>query len=378
MDFRYERRGGALYAEMPFALFLAGLRPHFDGLLLLGRLADPGSPLPHRLPGDVELAELPSYSAASSPVAVLRAMPATVRALVAALRRVDAVLVFGPHPMSVLLAVIALAMRKRVVLGTRQRYRDYVRHRHPGRRDLWLAADLLEAAWRLLARALPMVAVGPDLGRSLAHSRRLLEVTISLVRDEDVVTPETALARRYDGRVSVLSVGRLDPEKNPLLLADVLAQLDAPGRWRLDVCGEGVEEAALRDRLERLGVDDEAVLHGYVPVDDGLTGLYRDSHVFLHVSLTEGMPQVLYEAFAAGLPAVATEVGGVGTGPERSAVLLIPPSDAGAAARAIERVASEPELRERLVRAGLELARARTLEAESRRVAHFILAGGAA
>jgi glycosyltransferase involved in cell wall biosynthesis len=375
MDFRYARRGGELYAEMPFALFLAGLRPHFERLVLLGRVERGEAALPHRLPEGVELAELPSYETASDPLAVLRALPGTVRALTAALRRVDAVLVFGPHPLSVLLVLLAVAMRKRVVLGTRQHYPDYVRHRHPGRRGLWAAARVLEAAWRALGRALPMVAVGPELARSLARSRRLLEVTISLVRDEDLVTPEAALARGYDGRLSVLSVGRLDPEKNPLLLADVLGELGAPERWRLEVCGEGVEQDRLAERLRQLGVSEAAVLHGYVPVDDGLVALYRDAHMFLHVSLTEGMPQVLYEAFAAGLPVVATEVGGVGAGPERGAVVLVPPDDAPAAARALERVAGDPELRERLIRAGLELARARTLDAESRRVARFITAG---
>jgi glycosyltransferase involved in cell wall biosynthesis len=376
MDFRYRKRGGELYAEMPFALFLAGLRPHFDGLVLLGRTAQGDEPAPHRLPDGIELAELPGYESAASPLAVACALPGTVRALVRTLRRVDAVLVFGPHPLSVLVVLLAVAMRKRVVLGTRQRYPDYVRHRHPGRRGLALAARVLEGVWRALGRALPMVAVGPDLARSLRRSRRILEVTISLVRDEDVVTPEAALARSYDGPLRVLSVGRLDPEKNPLLLADVLARLAEPGRWRLEVCGEGVDEPALAERLERLGVRDDAVLHGYVPVDDGLADLYRESHLLLHVSLTEGMPQVLYEAFAAGLPAVATEVGGVGAGSERDALVLVPPDDPDAAAAALRRVASDPALRERLVRSGLELARARTLDAECRRVAEFI-GGGA-
>ena len=378
MDFRYRRRGGELYAEMPFALFLAGLRPHFDELVLLGRAAQGDEPVPHRLPEATALAELPSYGTAADPLAVLRAIPATARALVAALRRVDAVLVFGPHPLSVLLVALAVAMRKRVVLGARQRYPDYVRHRHPGRRGLWLAARLLEAVWRAFARVLPIVAVGPDLARSLASSRRVLEVTVSLVRDDDLVTAEAALARGYDGRLSVLSVGRLDPEKNPLLLADVLAKLGPRERWRLEVCGEGVEQEALRERLDRLGLGDAAVLHGYVPVDDGLGALYRDSHMLLHVSLTEGLPQVLYEAFAAGLPTVATEVGGVGAGAERDAVVLVPPGDAAAAAQALERVAGDAGLRERLVRAGLELARARTLDAECRRVAAFIEEGEAA
>lgn len=376
MDFRYRAEGNALYAEVPFALFMAGLRPWFERLLLIGRLYPEPGPLAHRLPPSSELAALPYYGAASSPVALIRTLPATFWAFVRALRQVDAVLVFGPHPLSLLLVVLALVMRRQVVLGTRQHYPEYIRHRHPGRPLLRLAGRVLEGTWQLLSRLLPMVVVGPDLARSFRRARALLEVTVSLVRDEDVVTPEEALARDYEGELRVLSVGRLDAEKNPLLLADVLAQLGEPRvGWRLIVCGDGAERQELVARLAALGVADSAELRGYVPVDGGLRELYRACHMLLHVSHTEGLPQVLFEAFAAGLPVVATEVGGVGRGPERGAAVLIPPADSGAAARALRRLAVDPKLRERLVLKGLELARVRTLDAECARVARFVMAG---
>ena len=110
-----------------------------------------------------------------------------------------------------------------------------------------------------------------------------------------------------------------------------------------------------------------------MPIDGGLLDLYRESHALLHVSWTEGLPQILFEAFAAGLPVVATAVGGV-TEAAGDAALLIPPGDPEAAAEALERVAADAELREQLVRAGLERARAVTLEAESERLARFIAA----
>jgi glycosyltransferase involved in cell wall biosynthesis len=373
MDFRYRRDGEALYAEVPFALFMAGLAPWFERLVLVGRLQAGAGSLPHRLPDGTELAPLPYYQAASSPVALARTLPATLRAFARAVREVDAVLVFGPHPLSVLLVLLALAMRRRVILGTRQHYPDYIRHRHPRRPVLRFAGRLLEGVWQGLARRLPTIVVGPDLARSFRRSRRLLEVAVSLVRREDVVTPEEALARDYGRELDVLSVGRLDAEKNPLLLADILAELARDGnRWRLTVCGDGAQRDELAGRLARLGVTGSADLRGYVPVDGGLRELYGASHMLLHVSLTEGLPQVLFEAFAAGLPVVATEVGGVGRGPERDAALLIPPADPAAAAAALERLAGDSALRERLVRRGLELARERTIEAECRRVAGFI------
>ena len=373
MDFRYRRDGEDLYAEVPFALFMAGLAPWFERLLLIGRMDPRPGSLPHRLPDGTELVPLPSYEAASSPGALVRVLPGTLRGFIRALRQVDAVLVFGPHPLSVLLVALAAAMRRRVVLGTRQHYPDYIRHRHPQRPGLHLAARALEGVWQAASRVFPMLAVGPDLAHSFRHSRRLLEVSVSLIREEDVVEPSAALSRNWDGRLDVLSVGRLDAEKNPLLLADILAELRRQERdWRLIVCGDGAQRQALERRLEDLGVAGSAELRGYVPVDGALVELYRGSQMLLHVSLTEGLPQVLFEAFAAGLPVVATEVGGVGQGPEREAMALVPPADARAAARALDDLAADPDLRERLVRRGLELARSRTLDGECRRVAVFI------
>src|SRR5204863_2166727 len=138
-------------------------------------------------------------------------------------------------------------------------------------------------------------------------------------------------------------------------------------RWRLVVCGEGPMQEALRERLRELGVNDRAELPGYVPLGGGLEEAYRDSHAFLHVSWTEGLPQVLLEAFAARLPVVATDVGGVGA-VAGGAALLVPAGDATAAAEAVRRLAGDAELRERLVEAGVERVRQRTTEAERRRL----------
>ena len=170
----------------------------------------------------------------------------------------------------------------------------------------------------------------------------------------------------------LLSVGRLETEKNPLLLADVLARLDAEGpRWHLTVVGDGPLRAPLAQRLEQLGVAERADLRGYVPHDDGLTDAYRDSEILLHVSWTEGLPQILFEAFAAGLPVVATDVGGIRAA-VGEATELIPPGDADAAARALETLRADAALRAQRTRSGLALARAHTLEAETARLAAFL------
>src|SRR5207245_1791237 len=83
-------------------------------------------------------------------------------------------------------------------------------------------------------------------------------------------------------------------------------------RWRLVVCGDGPLRGELERRLTELGVSHRAELRGYVPINGGLLEVYRSSHAFLHVSLTEGFPQVLGEAFASRLPVVAQRLVGGG------------------------------------------------------------------
>jgi glycosyltransferase involved in cell wall biosynthesis len=372
-DYPYARSNGAVLADRAFALFIARLAPAFDRVIALGRLDPSGEAGRYPIGDEVEFVALPFYAALTKPLAALSALAGSLRAYWAVLNQVDAVWLLGPHPFGVLFALVALARRRRVVLGVRQDLVPYVRARHPGRTATLAAAWLLEMAYRALSRACPVVVVGPGLARNYRHARAVLEIAVSLVPAADVVDPDGALRRGANGERVVLSVGRLEAEKNPLLLADALAALaERDSRWQLVVCGEGPMRGELAARLERLRVSDRASLRGYVPNHEGLTDVYRSSDVFLHVSWTEGLPQVLLEAFAAGVPVVATDVGGVGES-VRDAALLIPPGDASAAAAAVERIASDGDLRERLVRAGNAFVRERTAEAESERVADFLI-----
>jgi glycosyltransferase involved in cell wall biosynthesis len=371
-DYIYRERDGEVYGERAFAVFLARLADHFDQLTIVGRLDTGAGELRYPLPRDVRFVGLPHYASLTRPLAVAQSLLRSLRHFWTALEDADAAWVLGPQPHSVIFALLTRARRRRLVLGVRQDWPTYVRSRRPGRRWLHVAADMLELAWRALARTSPTVVVGGELATHYRVAPALLEIAVSLIRTEDVEAGERAAARSYDGELRLLSVGRIDREKNPLLLADVLALLrrDDP-RWTLVVCGEGPMRGELVKRLRELRQEQHAELRGYIPVHGGLLELYRSSHVFLHVSWTEGMPQVLLEAFASGLPAVATAVGGV---PQAAAgaALQIPPGDAAAAAAAVRRVVDEPELRAQLVGAALRKARAQTLERESSRVARFI------
>jgi len=370
-DYVYRRRGGVIYGERAFALFLAALAPHVDQLTLVGRLTEVGD-AHYPLPPEVSLAPLQHYGSLANPVLALLALVRSLRSMWRALDRVDLIWVLGPYPHAIALVILARIRRRPVVLGVRQDWPSYVRKRRPDRPLLHLAADAMEWTWSWLARRRPVVAVGSELSFKYRHAPRVLNLTVSLVPDRAVGAPSRR--RDYDGDLTILTVGRIDHEKNPLLLADVLASLFARDpRWRMVICGEGDLQPALAERLQQLGVATQAELADYVPMGEQLLELYRASHMLLHVSWTEGFPQVLIEAFATALPVVATAVGGVPSG-VGDAALLVSPGDAQAAADALQRLAEDPALRHRLATAGIARARELTLEAQIGRLAEFLAA----
>jgi glycosyltransferase involved in cell wall biosynthesis len=108
-------------------------------------------------------------------------------------------------------------------------------------------------------------------------------------------------------------VGSLEPRKNPLLLARLLRDLHdrLPEPPDLLVIGDGPLRNELIGELQRLGLEDHAVLTGYLADPSLVHDALRGVDVVLLLSDSEGLPQVLVQSAAAGTPFVAFDVEGV-------------------------------------------------------------------
>lgn len=364
--------------DRAFLLFVCEVGRHFDELALFGRTLAPSRPADYVLPPHARLIALPYYVDLKNIRHLLRTMAATTVNMWRGLDGVDTVWVFGPHPLGFLLIALALARRKAVVLGVREETITYARHRMAGRRLRWLQMLLvrtLDGIHRLAARRLRCTMVGEAIADRYPDSGPHLVMTVSLVTSAmlDSSRPPT----RPSEVVDLLTVGRLASEKNPLLVLEMLAELQRrhPRRYRLTWVGRGELEDVIRARAKELAVDSLLELRGYVPFGEQLLELYRNADVFVHISHTEGVPQVLIEAMATSTPIVATAVGGVpGLLCDGHAGVLVPPDDLPALIDAIERVNSDPALRSALVQTAREVASGLTREAQSARVARFIAA----
>lgn len=145
-------------------------------------------------------------------------------------------------------------------------------------------------------------------------------------------------------------VGRLRPEKAHELLLEAVARLARTGRdVRLCIVGDGPLRAELRLLAARLGIEGRITWAGERRDAATLAGAFDVAVVCSH---WEGLPLAALEAMAAGVPLVATRVGGLPSLLGDGCGELVPPGDAEVLAAALERLLLDPSRRAALGRAG--------------------------
>lgn len=117
----------------------------------------------------------------------------------------------------------------------------------------------------------------------------------------------------YGDTLKLVSCSNMIPLKRIELIIDGLARLPETVKVKWNHFGEGTERQKLEQRAkEKLKENIQWTFQGYVP-NDMLAQCYREvgMDVFITTSSTEGMPVSLMEAFSAGVPVIATDVGGI-------------------------------------------------------------------
>ncbi|MGH7592649.1 MAG: glycosyltransferase [Gemmatimonadales bacterium] len=131
----------------------------------------------------------------------------------------------------------------------------------------------------------------------------------------------------------LLAVGNLVPVKGIDVLLKALVLCEATAPWHLVIIGDGPLRASLNQQVDALALRSRVRFVGRVPHDE-LADWFRAANRVVLASRSEGVPNVLLEAMACGVPFIATRVGGV---PEISPdpAWLVPPEDPMALATAL-------------------------------------------
>lgn len=152
-----------------------------------------------------------------------------------------------------------------------------------------------------------------------------------------------------DGVLRIVSVGRLHPSKgHDDLIRAVKLVSDRGRRVRLEIAGGGPDQGRLSQLIDELGAADVAALVGPLP-EDKVRTFMGQADIFVAASHAEPLGVVYMEAMSTGTAVIGTNAGGA---PEiiqhEETGLLVPPRDPEALAAAIERLASDRQLRVRL------------------------------
>lgn len=307
---------------------------------------------------------------------------AVVAAVLRAGRRADVVFANGLYPETVLAnAVLRKPFLVKVVGDwvweravskgwTRENFAQFQRTSHPGRvgalvrlRDACLRrAEVVVTPSRYLA--------GVVAGWGVPEGR--VRLIPNAVEPDDV--PPGAFVRP-DTRFRLITIGRLVPWKNVDHTMRVLSLLG--NQVGLVVVGDGPEEQRLRALARQLEIEDRVWFTGRA-APEHVFGLLRTSDVLVLNSSYEGLPHVVIEAMWAGVPVVATDVGGTPELIEHGMTgLLVPPAADRALQCAIQRLLADSALRHAMAARASEVVRTRLALGPMIRATEAVLAAAA-
>ncbi len=166
----------------------------------------------------------------------------------------------------------------------------------------------------------------------------------------------------------VVSAGRLSPEKGHRFLVEAIGILKPEvTNTHFVFCGDGPCQKDLIKQSEELGISD--ICH-FVGFRRDLNEIFQAMDLMVLPSLTEGLPNVILEAFACKKPVVATQVGGVPEVVENGVNgLLAPSSRPDLLAEAILRLLRESDLRQKMGEAGYQKVKSEfTFESQTQKL----------
>ena len=368
--------GGELReAEGSFARYVDSLAPYFDRILVCVPFrAEPSDAGTAITAPNVAVASLPPFD---GPAQFYPRLPLMLPRIARFVRSIDLLHCRIPTPAAVFAFAFARLLRRRsfvLVVGDLEALRESMPYRG-WKKLVWGAYTGFEER-NVQAMVDRSVAFANGAALATKHAtpgHPVIETRTTTIRIEDVRSrPDTC----GGSRIRLLTVSRIDPRKGLRVLPDAIARLVARGvDASIDIVGPSVgapgeaEQAAIVDGAAALGVADRLRCVGAVPLAR-LLPMYADYDLFVLPTLPgEGIPRVLLEAMANGLPLVTTAVAGIPSliVHEQNG-LLVANATATAIADAVGRIVVDGALRRRLIAGGYETARAHTLDTQAARM----------
>jgi glycosyltransferase involved in cell wall biosynthesis len=359
---------GRHYIQGGLGRHVDGLARRFDHIYILTCVGKANQPLDEYSlqADDLTVIPLPNYRAKgrlTRYVLMLWAMSITMLKLPRALQHADVIHPRIPSVIGGLGAFVAKFADKPMFVYVGGDWEAIYGSRSPK----WLMRRLGHAFTRVvryLIRDKPCFVAGDALFAKLANQDGMVRSVIPTTLNSEHILDRAPPLRPLDREVKLLFVGAVNEAKGiDYLLQATAAMVERGMNVQLRIIGQVADEGhALFEQLTRPTLRDRVACTGRIAWDR-LINEYEKSDIFVLPSTSEGVPKVVLESMARGVPVVVTNVGGVATlVRDGENGLLIEPRSVAAIVTAIQRLIEDNELRARLIAHGLDTARCNTLD----------------
>lgn len=218
-------------------------------------------------------------------------------------------------------------------------------------RELIVAKQIPMRFMYKIGKAIP-VAISEGISKMVADYYHL-QIQPDVITNPVDIERFNKLKKEHD-RFVIVTAGRLSEQKNQKFLIETVGELSKEIHdLRLIILGDGPLKAELSDYIREAGLNEIVELVGNV---ENIEDYYAKADIFALSSLYEGVPLVILEAMAAGLPIISTDVGGIkdilGDGG-----ILVPAGDKFAYKNALRNLISDKALMSKLGKKASEISK---------------------
>lgn len=331
--------------------------------------------------GDVSLCPLPYYQNVKDLIKNTHiVLPITIKKLMHEFKTIDRLWIVGPHPLGVFAGYFTKKYKVKCFQHIRGNILNDVEARYNNSLIGKIYAQYMHWSNFYLSKKMPTLTVGSELFNLYKNkAKKISWISPSLISDEDIKITKQTLNKSFpknNRSIQILFVGRVEPEKGLTYLFKALRDLNknSDHKYELTIVGSaqrGSEhrEIEIKNMANEIGIKELIQWKGYKPYGDELKKIYRNKDIFILPSLAEGIPKVIYEAMAFGIPIISTDVGGISDIIKNNENgILIKPRSIDAIVSTIKLISENIELRNKLIENALSDAMAYTIETAKERI----------
>ncbi len=378
------KNGDKYFTLSPFNTFFSAFLQYFDhvsmALPFLGNKIQLKNGIV--MPDEIEIIELPGFKGVIDFIRKsIWILPNLIPLLSKEIKQSNAVMVMHDDFLGLITLLQVRRQKKPHLLFLGGNQVEVVRNKYTGLKRwgaIFLARlfEKIDQYW--MDRGLTVLVTGREMIERLsAPGRRIYPYFTSLILEEEIIFRKPRdISLNF---VNILYAGFLTENKGVHILLQAFAKFREKyhaTEAKLHIAGDGYFRPKLEEICQQLKITENVIFHGFIGDKEKLKQLFLNSDLFVLPSKSEGIPKVLLEAMAYGVPILTTNVGGIPDIIQNEVNgLMVPPNSVEELENGMIKILNNQKLRQSLIKGGYAFIREHTKEKQAKRIVEYLFFG---